>query len=253
MEISLFLQAGLGNQLFQIAAAYAVSKEQKRPLKIYDHTKKQYWDTLLKQFKHMVASGTEPNWPTKSVFHYEPVRTNILRGFYQSSRYFKQYEQDLRILFEFPEHMRTYTPSSNAVALHIRRGDYVDPYFRGQYDVCSEAYWIEGMKRMRSLYPDSSFHVFSDDLKWCREQNWLKDAVFMEESDDCIALYKMSRYRRFIISNSSFSWWAVWFAQTPEKVIAPSRWFNHTIYDYNDIYESSWILINPDAVPKLVK
>ena len=256
MEVNLFLQAGLGNQLFQLAAAYSYAKRFNMKLAIFDHGKKNYWNSLLRKFQPFLKSTPEPEWPKEGNFGYSAIEgTQFLRGFYQSHQYFN--DDDIKDMFEFPEYAtkaaQEYPLKENAVAVHIRRGDYVDPYFRGMYDVCGPNYWKAAIQRMRSLHPTCEFYVLSDDPEWCAAQSWFSqsDIHIVTIQDEVTTLCLMSRMRNLILCNSSFSWWAAWFSKKYNKeqtVIAPTRWYNHTIYDYNDIYEPDWILINPDTI-----
>lgn len=252
-ECYLFAEAGLGNQLFQIAAAYAHCQRHNLTLCICDKGKKKYWDTILGNFKNnitLVESSTIP-WEKEPHHHYTPIpkEYHYLRGWYQSGKYFKDYEQNLRNLFEIQNtQMNKHNLSTEGIALHVRRGDYQDPFFRGLFDVCTPSYWQRAIALCQQKYPEAPVYVFSDDIEWCRRHIHATHIEFIDEPDELVTLCLMSRMRRFVISNSSFSWWCVWFSKKQDIVIAPSRWFNHTTYDYDDMYEASWIRLNPDLL-----
>jgi len=255
-ECYLFADAGLGNQLFQVAAAYAHCKRHNLTLRIFDNAKKKYWGTILRKFESALTSASASHipWEKEPHHHYVPLSKEhrYIRGWYQSAKYFKDYEQDLRQLFELQQTTTKYNLSSDGIAVHVRRGDYQDPYFHGLFDVCTPSYWQRAVALCRQKYPEAPIYVFSDDISWCRKHLQVDRIEFIDEPDELVTLCLMSRMRRFVISNSSFSWWAVWFSKTQETVIAPSRWFNHTTYDYDDMYESTWIRLNPDViVPRL--
>mgnify|MGYP000139365863 CR=1 FL=1 len=65
---------------------------------------------------------------------------------------------------------------------------------------------------------------------------------------DYVEMYLMSKCKHFIISNSTFSWWAQYLSTNESKiVIAPSRWGNLSYKGENvqtDIYEDDWILVD---------
>ena len=88
-------------------------------------------------------------------------------------------------------------------------------------------------------YPSAVFFIFTDDKEWCRDHfkgpNFI--VVDLEEGDgtDIAEMTLMSRCKHHIIANSSFSWWAAWLNDSPEKiVIAPEKWINNR--DMDDIY-----------------
>jgi len=63
---------------------------------------------------------------------------------------------------------------------------------------------------MSELVPGCNWFVFSDDVSWVKENYSFPGEVCFEKGDDSVAtkLCLMSYYKHFIISNSSFSWWA---------------------------------------------
>ena len=121
--------------------------------------------------------------------------------------------------------------SCNAVCLHIRRGDYS---LYPQYQVCDEAYYCNAVKQACEILDNPVFYVFSnkqEDIEWIKA-NYHFDANirYVElENPDYEELRLMQNCRHFIISNSTFSWWAAVLSSSAgkdKKVWAPKCWFN---------------------------
>lgn len=54
----------------------------------------------------------------------------------------------------------------------------------------------------------------------------------------------MTKFKYFIIPNSSFAWWAAWISQEQDKIIlAPKRWSGLVDEDKIDIVPDNWIKI----------
>jgi hypothetical protein len=108
------------------------------------------------------------------------------------------------------------------VAIHVRRTDFLRP------GCCFEALPADYYQRAAWEFADSRFAVFSDDLTWCRENLLLPGEVdFMDIQDPAEALRALSACEHHIISNSTFSWWAAWIADSRpgHRVVAPSVWY----------------------------
>lgn len=141
----------------------------------------------------------------------------VLRGYYQSEKYFVGHRDRLRALFGEP----TRPSSGQYVALHVRRGDYL--LHSKSHSVQSSKYYHEAMSHFDG---DQKFLVCSDDLEWCR-QNLRGNLTFVDaDMPDYEQLLRMSRCSHQIMSNSSFSWWAAYLNDNPDKiVIAPKLWY----------------------------
>ena len=247
------LQGGLGNQLFQIATAWAHAHRNNYRLRISLKTqggRPTYWTSFLHKCKDYVGrpsgSGSVSATAWKEPrFSYTPIpaEARYLAGYFQSSRYFSEYRKELLELFDPSEEVKSYVTAKygelikekeKITVLHIRRGDYVRlPNYHG---ILTSEYYARQVA-------DASgpVLVFSDDIAWCRELAFLKNAIFIDEEDEAASLYLMSRFERFILSNSSFSWWAAWLADA-KSVIVPDRWFGADgPLDDQDVYELNWI------------
>lgn len=97
---------------------------------------------------------------------------------------------------------------------------------------------------MKQKVRNAKFFVFSDDIEWVKENmNFPEDSVF-ESGNDPVweKLRMMYSCKHFIISNSTFSWWAQYLSRNSEKVvIAPNKWRNKGVWQ--DIYQENWNII----------
>ena len=70
--------------------------------------------------------------------------------------------------------------------------------------------------------------VVSDDPEWCRTTLDFptRVRVISEELSGAEQLHLLALCQHHVLSNSSFSFWGAWLAETPaQRVIAPRRWF----------------------------
>ena len=175
------------------------------------------------------------------------------KGFYQSERFFKDVEDEVRQAFAFDLNKanaesqtlaRQIQENPHAVSLHVRRGDYMEPKFYKRYGtVCSQAYFQRAVEMMLAQVPQAHFYIFSDDVEWVQQNLRLPRATVVScnrGADSWQDMMLMSLCRHNIICNSTFSWWGAWLNANPEKrVIAPSRWLADVDMPY--IIPETWI------------
>lgn len=131
-----------------------------------------------------------------------------------------------------------------SASIHVRRGDYLTPENQALFGgICTEAYYREGIRRMRERYPQCRFYLFCNDREWESGGNWIDDDVERvrlsgdQRHRDYAEFVLMSRCRHHILANSSFSWWASYLNPNPRKtVLAPDQWLNGA--DCRDYYRA---------------
>ena len=134
-----------------------------------------------------------------------------------------------------------------AVAVHVRRGDYLLPENSRKYgNICTLQYYKNAMQYMKKKVPDAKFYFFSNDSEWVRKNLANGDSVIVDcnhGKENYLDMYLMSQCSHNIIANSSFSWWGAWLNQNPDKiVISPQRWFSHL--DASDAICEDWVRVN---------
>ena len=125
------------------------------------------------------------------------------------------------------------------MALHLRRGDYCKPE-NAILQVCTPAYYTRAAAAVAAARPDATLFVFSDDVAWAR-QNLATAGLpveFLPRGDAVGDMALMSLCRGFILSNSTYSWWAQYLADPGRAVWAPDRWYAHT--KQTALYQPDW-------------
>ncbi|UWR92161.1 alpha-1,2-fucosyltransferase [Phaeobacter inhibens] len=179
---------------------------------------------------------------------------SYLHGYWQSERYFAQSAERIRRDFTFPEYsnlqnaeMAARIGETNAISLHVRRGDYLT---LAAHVLCDQAYYEAALAQvLDGLEGEPTVYVFSDDPQWAKENLPLpcdKVVVDFNGADtDYEDMRLMSLCKHNIIGNSSFSWWAAWLNQTPNRRVAgPAKWFGDPKLNNPDILPPGWLRIS---------
>ena len=176
-------------------------------------------------------------------------------GYFESSLYFDDIKEIIVKEFTPKQNKRVsnkklyeYIENNESVCVTIRRGDFVEnEEFKKNHYICTPDYFVDSMKFIQNMIPDAKFIVFSDDIEWCKKNISFPGEVRFESGKDPVweKLRLMYSCKHFIISNSTFSWWAQYLSQNDKKiVVAPNKWRN-TGYS-KDIYMDNWILYDVD-------
>lgn len=286
------LNGGLGNQMFQYAAAKRLAWTRNTEVAIdvsefsYDPQRDYclnhfalpqifinaddlWWSQRLREKSPMrkllyrvgglirptrkLTLAREPHFHFSGSLLQLPDNT-CLDGYWQSERYFSDAEEVIRSAFTIkdpiPEQNRAVLESiesSESVALHVRRGDYVsNPATYEVHGVCSLAYYEACIAYITQRINEPHFFLFSDDPEWVKKHLYLQvgRTTVVENNPAVEDLRLMSRCKHNIIANSSFSWWGAWLnTNTNKMVLAPRRWFQDSAIDTSDLYPTRWIVL----------
>ena len=281
------LKGGLGNQLFQYACAKHLAEQNNDVLKLdlgwyrggvaVGDTARTYG---LDKFAISAQGASEDEIRSvggrpsalkrlikKVVGKLRPINSYLfdqsvlgqkenvhLEGFFQSERYFKEIESIIRNEFQLKGEMGDAArvvlqdiEQTNAVAIHVRRGDYVNNKNANAFHgVCSQEYYHQAIELIAKRIDSPKYFVFSDDIEWVEDHIEIPNAVFVSQKDiaDYEELILMSKCKHNIIANSSFSWWGAWLNANPNKiVIAPKQWVSDARVNTADAVPESWIRI----------
>ena len=257
--VSPTLAGGLGNQMFEIAAAASLAKDngallvvnptehilpnQGRNINVYTNN----------VFSRIVLDNHPPtnNHITIETLFYEPMafKPNVkLRGNFQSYKYFDHNRNYIRDLFaptlDIRNHIAKTYPAykSRITAIQVRRGDYAK--FPNHHPLLTPEYYAKAVKIVGS----EIVWVFSDDIPWCKENLHFDCPSEYIKDEDYIEMYLMSLCKNIVIANSSFGWWAGYLKTTSGQVFAPHQWFGPALlskgFKHDDLIPRDWTVIN---------
>lgn len=257
------LQGGLGNQMFQIAAAEALALKfnsvAKFRLEAYTPMQASspiyYAGNIFSNINFRRPTLEEEGYlPTVAedelkIMQYFPVNFGsnpiVLQGYFQSEIFFENAKDYIRNLFS-PTIPLKFTNwfkgvDRNSISIHIRRGDYMG--IQNILPIVSKSY----VDKALALHgPYSNIFIFSDDKEWAQETLKYARSEVVRGLSDYEEMWLMSKCSHNIISNSSFSWWASYLNNNPDKkVYVPSIWFGPDAPKQESSIYSDWMTVVP--------
>jgi len=239
----------LGNQMFQYAMLRGIAAKRGFEVALPSGRHISLWKFNLiserRNGKHSachVYSEKEFSFSFNPIVFEQPDDTDF-DGFFQSEKYFKHIESEIRSTFVFSKQDIAEVYANNGlkdnrplVGVHVRQGDYINHPRFAQLGV---GYFQNAM----SLFPNATFVVISNGMPWC-QQNIKGDQIkFFQGSSPFVDMAAMTICDHNIISNSTFGWWGAWLNPSPSKrVVRPSKWWGPRWphLEDRDICPDSW-------------
>lgn len=277
-QVTVHISGGLGNQLFQYAAArsHALRQSAELVLDVSFYDKGRHRQFELDQFPiraRIAGSTTRSRWLRpftelgKSLLRMDQREYNephfafdpsllersapvVLHGYFQSQRYFDEHADSIReelappsALDQESQRLAAILTEPGSVSVHVRRGDYItNPKAAQMFHECSPNYYAQALERFPRRAP---VVVFSDDINWAKQNlRSLQELAFagMDGPRAGLAdLWLMTLAENHVIANSSFSWWGAWLSKRSGTTIAPRQWFRTTDKDTSDLIPADWI------------
>ncbi|MEY3911601.1 MAG: hypothetical protein RJB43_1256 [Verrucomicrobiota bacterium] len=205
-KIVVTLEGGLGNQMFQYAAARAAAVRTSsqlaldiRPLSASGERGYSLGAFRLREPVELVTEGPAPRRNGRirnflnsllggerhfreSGFRYDPAVLRInpslrMEGYFQSERYFADIASVIRedftpredLLAEINLLAEKLIPSGPCVSLHVRRGDYTNPATMAVHGLLDAPYYEKGLRLVAERIGQAlPICVFTDDSAWVR-------------------------------------------------------------------------------------
>lgn len=136
--------------------------------------------------------------------------------------------------------------TNNSVCISIRRGDFLSPQYTDKFYICDETYIKKAIEKVKQLISNPVLMFFSDDINWVKETIKTDLPSYYESGEDPIweKLRLMYSCKHFVISNSTFSWWAQYLSRSENKVvISPDRWYNDESMNIHHLISKDFITI----------
>ena len=268
----------LGNQMFQYASLRGIAANNDYSWMVpSDDTQHRDNYGLFETFEmtHVKESNlgisnfvnvTETNHNFDEALFNTKDNVNI-DAYLQTEKYFSHIAKEIREDFTFREDYLTpckeYVDSlpSPPIFLHVRQSDNIG---REEYHPILPISFFEDA--LKEFPEDTPCFVFTDDLDWCKKQEFFQQDRFLFNESNGRYTYRtidgtgqyqntllpqvdlclMSLCSGAIIANSSFSWWGAWLQNDRGKVIAPDpkKWFGTamTHLDTSDIVPERWTI-----------
>lgn len=259
MVVTVKIQGGLGNQIFQLFATIAYSLEHNHSF-IFPYTnnigdrpdRPRYWKTFFKDLLIYTTSNNETytdkilsEFPLyiEDGFHYTKIPTFNsdkirLDGYFQSYKYFQDYKEQIFNLIHLKEQLETvkndysdifYDKNTPCISMHFRLGDYkLKP---DCHNIISIDYYDEALCHIINKINKNNLKL----LIFCENEdnnyvfnviqllnNKYKNISFIKINDkinDWEQMLLMSLCDHNIIANSSFSYFGAYFNENPEKIV----------------------------------
>lgn len=180
-------------------------------------------------------------------------------GYWQNYNYFNDIVDELRDEIQNGHDYKNdiitdLLNNQNSVAVHMR---YPHAFVNGKVHKSTKAYFCsldfiyfkKAIHEMKSLVPNPYFCFFSDNIEWAKKQidnaNLAIEYEFIDSGNAISDFQLMRQCNHFVISNSTFSWWAAYLANRPNKqIVSPKNWINEVDFEAMDFFPNGWHLIN---------
>lgn len=248
--------SNLGNNMFQWAVAYAVSRETNIPLynsdwhgASNDHTPSgnglEFFNLpprtesiCTKQHCFRDSSCAEQTF-NPDIFNVQP--DTVIEGYFQTDKYFIKYRDDIIKHFTFKDKaidekvLEFFKTLNKAVIIsaHSREGDY---NCGDGFPIVKQEYFLKAVNKILDLNnitkDDVCIVLVSDNKKSDKMDLLIREGFDVHRSpfnveEKLYDLSIMKNANHCITAASSFSWWGAWLNINNPTIISPMYWFNY--------------------------
>lgn len=267
--IAIFIEGRLGNQLFQFAFVHIAAKKANtsfflnqtverlylsKYFELKPYTFKFFDDHLfsITGFKNISSFHLRGFFYQKISNFFTPKRLEennlefkgnsieiknktCYQGYFQSFKYYKEYEKELTTLFKVKsELLKAYQEKYQAnwknrkiITVHIRRGDYLNlPHWNlGKPDLTLPSSYYHQL--IAKYQPDNNvlFVFIGDDIDYIKKEFAHIPNKYISEDTEINDFLHLTHADVIVSSNSTFSWWGAFLNPKGHKIIHCPKYF----------------------------
>lgn len=264
--LTIEIQGGLGNQLFQIFTLIATSLDSKIPF-FFRYVERPvrtdrpfYWDSLFSRLAMFIKKDISFQYVYKEPhFHYEAIpwkalpnsnEENVaLAGYFQSHKYFDHHKKSIIKLLKLKDKKEEVLKRfcdltgmdesffDECVSLHFRIGDYVN--VQHVHPVLDLEYYKNSLDRLVQdtnrcdwkilyFYEKQDQELVDKNIKILKRKfKGLEFVGIDHRMCDWEQMLAMTLCQHNIIANSTFSWWGAYLNEHEDCIVYyPELWFN---------------------------
>jgi len=245
-RIYLVVKGGLGNQLYQAAFGIVLQKLTGKPIYYLTDSFQNYsyghQFLLDKYFPNVDGQVSNlASVPAGAIAVHEPTtqfdpsivlsqiieiiknhQIVVLDGYWNRGEYLQGHEDEIRSGLNLElgsEELRAQgnvLNSQSYVGIHVRRAEY------GHHGIAAMDYYRNSLKQIRREKGNIPAVIFTDEYNVCAYEFKTIPGVTVLKGDTKVPLndfYLLSRCRHFILSNSTFSYWAAFLGETENSIV----------------------------------
>jgi len=230
----------LGNQLFQIASTMGLAEKYETTAIFPNWSYESY-------FENKLTHGPMQTLRVKEMFFYyydwELQEDCDIFGYLQSEKYFGSTRLKFRDIILRDVKRRVPIFDKETICIQVRRGDYVG---NPNYYQLPITFYLDALITHFPNWRKCNILVTSDDIEYCRVHfECLPNVTFSPLKSEIEDMALASCCDHFIISNSTWGWWAAWLGEKVNTKVVhsgylatdllpidpkdyrPERWINH--------------------------
>lgn len=183
-----------------------------------------------------------------------------LSGYFQSWRYIESVSEQLRSEILSPINPSAWLDTTRRdlqhfqgwIGVHVRMGNYRHIAGMG---IIMEDYYQRAIALLDNCYDSFRIVIFSDEPETVKSFRCFQGERFSfidapQATRPVESLIVMSDASALILGNSTFSWWAAYLQDSPNRiVIAPRPWLDRRDFNERDLFPTHWLTVGRAHVP----